>query len=57
MNLFAVIKKTNVGYSAYVESNHMIMGLGKTLEEVKEDLLKAVDFHFEGKTKPSIIWV
>ncbi len=45
-----IVEKTKTGYSAYAEK-HSVYTVGKTLEELKENILEALNLHFESEKK------
>ena len=51
MKINLVVEKTRTGYSAYAE-NYPVFTVGKTLDELKFNILESINLHFEksGKT-------
>lgn len=51
MKINLIVEKTRTGYSAYAE-NYPVFTVGKTLDELKFNILEAINLHFEksGKT-------
>ncbi len=45
-----IVEKTKTGYSAYAEK-HSVYTVGKSLEELKENILEALNLHFETEKK------
>jgi len=46
-----VIEKTSTGYSAYSPDLLGCVSTGTTIEEVKENMKEAIQFHLEGMKK------
>lgn len=44
--LNVVIEKTSTGYSAYTK-RYTIVSTGKTIEEVKKNIVEAINYYFE----------
>ena len=51
MKYLIVIEKTNTGYSAYAPDIEGCVSTGVTLDEVKQNMQEAIEFHFEGLQK------
>ncbi len=51
MKINLIVEKTRTGYSAYAE-NYPVFTVGKTLDELKFNILESINLHFEksGKT-------
>lgn len=45
-----IVEKTETGYSAYSE-NHPVFTVGKNLDELKFNILEALDLYFEDSQK------
>jgi len=50
MKIKMIVEKTKTGYSAYAE-NYPVFTVGKTLEELKTNILDAINLHFEKQKK------
>ncbi len=48
MKYLIVIEKTNTGYSAFSPDIEGCVSTGKTLDEIKQNMQDALEFHFEG---------
>ena len=48
MKYLIVIEQTTTGYSAYSPDIKGCVTTGSTLEEVKQNMQEAIDFHLEG---------
>ena len=48
MKYFVVIEKAEGNYSAYVPDLPGCIAVGDTVEEVKESIRSAIDFHIDG---------
>ena len=50
MKIKMIVEKTKTGYSAYAE-NYSVFTVAKTLEELKTNILEAINLHFEKQKK------
>ena len=50
MKIEMIIERTKTGYSAYVEK-YSVYTVGKSLEELKANMLEALNLYFEGEGK------
>ena len=48
MKYLIVIEQTNTGYSAYSPDIEGCIATGSTLEDVKQNMQEAINFHLEG---------
>ncbi|MBG1271715.1 type II toxin-antitoxin system HicB family antitoxin [Nostoc sp. WHI] len=48
MQYVVVIEKADANYSAYIPDLPGCVAVGETLEEVKEMIAEAIEFHIEG---------
>lgn len=48
MKYLVVIEKTETGYSAYSPDVQGCVSTGSTLEEVRQNMQEAIEFHIEG---------
>lgn len=48
MKYLVIIEKANNNYSAYLPDVPGCVATGKTREETRKNILKALEFHFEG---------
>lgn len=53
MKIKMIVEKTKTGYSAYAE-NYPVFTVGKTLEELKSNILEAINLHFEKQNRTII---
>ncbi len=51
MKIEMIIEKTKTGYSAYAEK-YPVYTVGSSLEELKANILEALNLHFEKQGKP-----
>jgi hypothetical protein len=51
MKIVMIIEKTKTGYSAYAE-NYPVYTVGKTLEELKSQIIDALNLYFDNTEKP-----
>ena len=50
MKIEMIVERTKTGYSAYSEK-YPVFTVGKTLQELKTNMLEALNLHFESKGK------
>ena len=50
MKIEMIVERTKTGYSAY-SAKHPVFTVGKTLQELKTNMLEALNLHFEAKGK------
>ena len=50
MKIEMIVERTKTGYSAYAEK-HPVYTVGKTLEELKSQLIEALNFYFDKEGK------
>ena len=51
MKIVMIVEKTKTGYSAYAE-NYPVYTVGKTLEELKSQIIVALNLYFDNSEKP-----
>ena len=51
MKIVMIVEKTKTGYSAYAE-NYPVYTVGKTLEELKSQIIDALNLYFDNTKKP-----
>lgn len=44
----SILEKTNTGYSAYIEELDGVVATGKTADEVKRNIVEALEMHING---------
>ena len=51
MKILMIVEKTKTGYSAYAE-NYPVYTVGKTLEELKSQIIVALNLYFDNREEP-----
>ena len=51
MKILMIVEKTKTGYSAYAE-NYPVYTVGQTLEELKSQIIVALNLYFDNSEKP-----
>ena len=51
MKIVMIVEKNKTGYSAYAE-NYPVYTVGKTLEELKSQIIDALNLYFDNPVKP-----